>query len=166
MAGINDDERAIGPNTRLIARSSVPDGGMLSGGASKTSGYWTPETQPHEVVFPNTFADYKFDFRPTLANSKRGAVEGHGITSGHNGTYEILRNEAEAFQMYVRLGTSKNPTEDMDATLSISGKEARVTGKLMGKNADPAGGEVTGSGTESKPFRVKFPQQTLYWYLL
>jgi hypothetical protein len=68
--------------------------------------------------------------------------------------------------MQVRLGTSENPTEDMDALLDIDRRGATVGGSLKGKaqpRSEPV--KVTGSGTLKDPFRAEFPAQTLVWYL-
>src|SRR5262249_7801575 len=166
MAGIDDKERRIGPDARRIDRSSVPDAGTMTGGAKTPSRYWTPETKPHRVIFPQTLGpNYRFDFRSTAANSRRGTVHGQDFTSGHDGTYEIRRSDANMFQMYVRIGVPENPTKDMDATISISGTEATLSGKLKGQPANPAKCPVTGDGTPSAPFHVDFPDQPLEWYL-
>jgi hypothetical protein len=111
--------------------------------------------------------DAHFDFTPTDAMGESGYVIGIGaVASGHGGSYKISRNTADSFEMRVTIGTSGNPTKDMDATLVIDKKGAYVSGNFKGKPQGPgAPVEVRGAGTEKNPFRAAFPSQELIWFL-
>jgi hypothetical protein len=174
MADINDKERGIGPETKALNRtlSKGPDAG--SGGAEPAteSKFWPSATKLHRVIFPDAAkiglvsVDAKFDFKPAGAEGKSGGAEGTGVALTHNGKYRILKSTADSFELHVTIGTSDNPTEDIDATLSIDKSGATVRGTLKGE-AQTAGQPlpVLGRGTAADPFRVKFPTQEVDWYL-
>ena len=129
------------------------------------SPFWTNASRTHHVVFPG-FVNAHFDFTPTGGMGESGSVIGIGVASRHRGSYKISRNTPDAFEMRVTIGTSGNPTEDIDATLVIDKKGAYVSGILKGKAQGPvAPVEVSGAGTEKNPFRAAFPAQELVWYL-
>jgi hypothetical protein len=107
-----------------------------------------------------------FDFTPTDGMGESGSVIGIGAAFKHRGSYKISRSTPDAFEMRVTIGTSGNPTEDIDATLVIDKKGASVSGSLKGKAQGPvAPVAVSGAGTEKNPFRAAFPPQELVWYL-
>jgi hypothetical protein len=151
--------------------SNATDAGAAADWESK-SRYWPSGMRSHGVVFPNAAkigpisTDARFEFKPAGANGKSGVVEGGGIAFKHKGTYRILSSTADIFVMQVTIGTAENPTEDMDATLSIDKSGATVSGTLKGEvqTADTPV-PVTGSGTEADPYRAKFPTQEVDWYL-
>jgi Dyp-type peroxidase family len=149
------------------------DAGMSTSGTTGAPGkpvgesrFWTNANRTHHVVFPGLL-DAHFDFTPTDAMGESGSVIGIGaVASGHGGSYKISQNTADAFEMRVTIGTSGNPTKDMDATLVIDKTGAYVSGKFKGKPQGPGAPiEVRGAGTEKNPFRAAFPSQELVWFL-
>ena len=176
MADINDKERGIGPETKALNRGATlfnaPAAGAAVAEAETDSKYWPSPNKLHRVVFPGAAkiglvsADAKFDFKPAGAKGKSGAAAGTGVAFSHGGKYQILKSTADSFEMRVTIGTADKPTEDMDATLSISKSGANVSGTLAGK-VQTAGKPlpVLGKGTEADPFRVEFPTQEVDWYL-
>ena len=163
MADITKD-RGIPPGARATDPSSAvqkgPQPTIVPAEPKTGPKYWLREKGMYRVVLNG----YKFDFHPT-GDGTKGTVEGRYMASGHNGSYFITRNEAGSFQMSVKIGTSKQPTEDMDAILSIAGSEAKATGVIRGEAADPnKTARVNGNGTEDKPFKVQFTDADLEWY--
>jgi hypothetical protein len=150
---------------------SATDAGATADWESKSK-YWPSATRAHSVVFPDAAkiglitTNVRFEFKPAGGPGKSGVVEGGGIAFKHKGKYEILNSTADTFVMRVTVGTAENPTEDMDATLSIDEHGATVSGTLKGE-VQTAGTRVpvTGSGTQADPYAAKFPTQEVDWYL-
>jgi hypothetical protein len=164
MTHINDVERGLGQNSRATHRGagSVVGGTnalQLDAGVGTGPRYWSPESGIYRVVLNG----YKFDFHPRGDGKRGGTVEGRVMANGHDGGYEILRNDSGDFQMKVRIGTPEAPAADMNATLFIVGYEARVEGTLQGKSADPkATAKVAHESGRS--FKVEFSGADLVWY--
>jgi len=164
MGDIDSSERGIGPGARATDAGAAVQKGLQPTvvPADPRSGpkYWPPEKGAHRVILKG----YKFDFQPT-GDGSNGTVEGRYFASGHNGTYSITRNEAGSFQMIVKIGTPKQPVEDMNAILSIAGSDAKVSGVIQGATADSSKtARVSGNGTNDNPFKVQFPGADLEWY--
>src|SRR5881227_2559063 len=103
MADISDAERGLGPNSRATSRGAgrVPGGANAlppDAGVRIGPRYWLPESGIYRVVLNG----YKFDFHPSGDPKRGGTIEGRITASGHDGVYEILRNDAGDFQMKVR----------------------------------------------------------------
>lgn len=172
MADIKNRERGLSPESRALNRDagfySMSRAADAPTAAPAESRYWAKANQVHKVVFPMVRGPFngKFDFRPSGAKGDVGSVQGTGVASSHHGTYKIIRNAGETFQMQVTLGTDEDPMEDMNATLVIQNGAAIVSGTLKKKMQEPAPPvPVTGAGTERDPFRVAFSEQELVWYL-
>ena len=118
---------------------------------------------PESGIYRVVLNGYKFDFHPSGDPKRGGTIEGRITASGHDGVYEILRNDAGDFQMKVRIGTPEAPVADMNAMLYIIGNDARVEGTLQGKSADPkATAKVAHESARS--FKVEFSGAELEWY--
>jgi hypothetical protein len=173
MTDFSNEERGMPDGGRALNRSAllskVPEGNLPPADTQIESKYWKEPTRVHRVVFPNVkkiglvYFDGKFDFKPA-ADGKSGEIVGTGFARSYHGKYQ-LRNTADRLDMRVTI-ESDDPNEKTDTTLSIGKEGARVSGTLMGKPqsaSDPV--PVVGKGTDGDPFRAKFPQQEVQWYL-
>jgi len=160
MSDITDKERGLDGGSRGVPQDAGTAASLLS-----ESRFWTRPKQIHRVVFPSALYDAEFDFRPNDSGGWSGVVSGRGMADAHLGSYKIIRSTADSFTMKVTIGTMRNTTEDMDATLVIDQSGASVNGKLKGEARSVAHVPVKGSGTSKDPFRASFPDQDLVWFL-
>jgi hypothetical protein len=139
VTDITNKERGLGPTTKMTNRGSSPgtstDAGTVvsAGAAVQQPRYWNSDGRVYRIVLNG----YKFDFKPPAANQSTGSIEGRVMASGHNGSYALIKNEPGNFQIKVRIGTDKDPTADVNATLTVVGQSARIEGTLKGEAQKP-----------------------------
>jgi hypothetical protein len=102
---------------------------VSTGAAVRQAHYWNSDGRVYRIVLNG----YKFDFKPPAQNQSTGSIEGRVMASGHNGSYTLMKNEPGNFKIKVRIGTDKDPTADVNATLTVVGQSARIEGTLKGE---------------------------------
>jgi hypothetical protein len=169
--GITNAERGLDAGAKLNDRTAAPPKSSQADAPKvdtpTESKYWKQPTKVHHVVFPNAkfFIDAHFDFKSTGSTGERGTALGLGAADDHYGTYKVIKNTPDAFEMQLAIETKKEPNK-INMTLSIGKDGATARGTKEGKKLDSGAPlPVGGSGTKADPFRVKFPNQELQWYL-
>ena len=100
---------------------------------------------------------YDFDFKPKeqmTGNRVRGFVDG---PFSHNGKYEVLKNTKDELKIKAQFGNNRTQDNDMKVTFCIKDNVATISGTAKGKRIpDGTQAQVTGKGTKSQPFQIKF----------
>jgi len=120
---------------------------------SKPSKYWSNPRKEMDVDIDG----YDFDFKPKeqmTGNRVRGFVDG---PFSHNGKYEVLKNTKDELKIKAQFGNNRTQDNDMKVTFCIKDNVATISGTAKGKRIpDGTQAQVTGKGTKSQPFQIKF----------
>lgn len=138
-------------------------GGSPDAGKKRTGPLYWPNPSEIRVV---EIAGYEFEFEPNSPSS--GKIKGTWLAKGHNGTYQLSKNEPGLCVIKVNVGNDPTQTNDIDVTLTINDGMATLVGTIYkGKPEDeritysekdlPVA--VKGAGTKQDPFTITFPNK-------